>query len=53
MLHVQQKSWHQLVLKNGFDTNAVLASWQWWIFKELPFSYVVNELCFYIAYLHI
>ena len=41
---VMQKSLYQLLLKNGFDMNAVVAGWQWWIFKELPFPYVVNEL---------
>jgi len=40
---VFQKSWYQLMMRNGFDTGAVLASWQWWIFKELPFSYVVHN----------
>jgi len=35
------------VLKNGFDINAVLAGWQWWIFKELPFPYMVNKLFLY------
>jgi len=30
------------MLRNGFDTDAVLASWQWWIFKELPFPYMVT-----------
>jgi len=42
-MHVLQKYWYQLVLKNGCDTNAVLASWQLWIFKELPFPYVVSK----------
>jgi len=32
--------------KNGFDTNAVLGGWQWWIFKELPFPYMASKLVY-------
>jgi len=42
------KSWYQLVLRNGYDVNAVLANWQRWIFKELPFPYMLRVVDCYL-----